>query len=304
MKGKNEETDIRRFLIMGFVSVLMHITIAAVIILSGMNVEKPVKTYRVEVKYLQAKTEQAEEVKPVAEMPERSEPPHKEPEKSVVVDLTAITAPVLPELAIPEETMKNTDVAEYVDRFDIVATPVPLAEDAIITPGGGMGSGADSEAGGGNSILAAGNERGWGGDASGAGWGGGSGSPGTGGGMGGGFGDGTGNSRGRIGAPGDETGVYFAGMPGINPPVYDRVSEPNYPEASRSRGEQGDVLLKVEVLANGRVGQLEVERSSGYTRLDESALRTVRNWRFKAARKGRDAVICWVNIPVTFRLNK
>jgi len=63
------------------------------------------------------------------------------------------------------------------------------------------------------------------------------------------------------------------------------------------------VLLKVEVLVNGRVGQLEVQKSSGHARLDEAALITVRNWRFKPARKGRETVICWVNIPITFSLN-
>ena len=92
-------------------------------------------------------------------------------------------------------------------------------------------------------------------------------------------------------------------MPGITPPVYERTPEPAYPEASRARGEHGDILLKVEVLTNGRVGRLEMEKSSGYTRLDEAALRTVKGWRFKPALRGREIVACWVNIPVRFRLN-
>ena len=111
-----------------------------------------------------------------------------------------------------------------------------------------------------------------------------------------------GNSRGRAGTGGEETGVYFAGMSGIIPPVYVRTPQPSYPEASRKRGEEGEVLLKVEVFANGRVGRAEVAKSSGFTLLDEAALKTVGNWRFKPALKGREEVACWVNIPIKFKL--
>lgn len=301
MKGNNEETAIRRFLIMGCCSLLLHMVIAAMIILHGISVEKPAKAYSVEVKYLQTKTEQTEEAEPVAVVPKRPEleETRKVPEKPAVVDLTQITAPVsLETVILLEEALEKMDVLVDVD---IVETSIPLAENAIITQDGGLGSGADAEAGGGNSLLAAGTERGWGGDAIGVGWGGGSGSPGSGGGTGGGHGSGTGNSRGRAGD--EETGVYSAGMPGITPPVYDRTPQPNYPEASRRRREEGELLLKVEVLANGRVGRLDMVKSSGFALLDEAALRTVRNWRFKAALKGREAVICWVNIPISFRLN-
>jgi protein TonB len=51
-----------------------------------------------------------------------------------------------------------------------------------------------------------------------------------------------------------------------------------------------------------KVGQAEVEETSGFALLDEAALRTVRNWRFKPALKGREEVVCWVNIPIKFKL--
>ena len=291
MKDNNDNSVIRRFIIMGCCSALLHVLIAA-IILQGMDSEKPAKTYRVEVKYLPA----AKETDPVAAAPQKTEreETRKEPEKPEVVDLTEIVAPASIDPPPSEEVMESVD---------ITAPPVTLVENAIITPGGGLGSGADTEDGGGNSLLAAGTERGWGGEASGEGWGGGSGSFGSGGGTGGGYGSGTGNSRGGAGESAGETGVYFAGMSGIIPPVYERTPQPSYPATSRARGEQGEVLLKVEVLVNGRVGQLEVQKSSGHARLDEAALITVRNWRFKPARKGRETVICWVNIPITFSLN-
>ena len=297
MNGDNNDTGIRRFLIMGCCSALLHVVIAAVV-LPGMGSGKTTKAYQVEVKYLQAKTEQAEEFKPVVVAPEQPirKEAHKEPEKPDAVDLTKVAAPLVPETAERhEEAMEAA-----------IETPVPPVEIAIIMPGGGLGSGADTEAGGGNSLLAAtGTGRGWGGAESGEGWGGGSGSPGSGGGSGGGYGSGTGNGRGGAGmsAGGAQEGVYYAGMPGITPPVYERAPQPSYPAKSRSRGEQGEVLLKVQVLTNGRVGQTEVEKSSGYALLDEEALRTVKGWRFKPALKGRETVICWVNIPIKFGLN-
>jgi len=297
MNGGNDENSMRRFLVMGCCSALLHVIIAAAIILPGMGSEKPARVYNVEVKYLNAKTGPPEETEPVAVMPEllAREEPRREPEKPEVVDLTGIAAPVPPEIAEWLEEM-----AEAADIVDMVETPVPPVENAIITPGGGLGSGADTEDGGGNSLLASGTGSGWGGAEPGEGWGGGSGSPGTGGGTGGGYGSGTGNSRGQTG--GEPAVVYIAGMPGITPPVYYRTPQPAYPSASRARGEQGEVLLKVEVLTNGNVGQAEIEKSSGYVLLDETALRTVKRWRFKPALKGRETVICRVNIPIRFTL--
>jgi protein TonB len=294
--GEPKET-IRRLLLMGSVSALLHGIIAALLFL-GINPAKENNIYRVEIKRLPPVTEQAEATEPAAqETPERNEQAEirREPEEPVVIDLTGISVPTLPESADrPEETAARVDIAE---------TPVPMAENVIITPEGGLGSGADTEDGGGNSLLASGTGSGWGGPAEGEGWGGGSGSPGAGGGTGGGYGSGDGNSRGRAGgATGEETGVYFVGMPGITPPGYIRTPQPNYPEASRKRGEHGDVLLKVEVLANGRVGQTEVAASSGFALLDEAAVKTVGSWRFKPALKGREEVACWVNIPIRFKL--
>ena len=295
MSDNDDKAAIRRFLIMGCCSVLLHVMFAAAIILTGMGSEKTAKIYNVDVRYLQAKTEKPEEIEPVVAVPEqpaRVEPPI-EPEKPEVVDLTGIATP------IPLESAERLE--EIIEDADIVDTPVLPVENAIITPGGGLEFGADAEDGGGNSLLASGTERGWGGVASGEGWGGGSGSPGAGGGTGGGYGSGTGNSRGRAGGE-EGTSVYFAGMPGIIPPGYSKTPQPAYPSAARARGEEGEVLLKVEVLANGNVGQAEIEKTSGYALLDETALRTVKRWSFKPAIKGRENVACWVNIPIKFAL--
>lgn len=72
---------------------------------------------------------------------------------------------------------------------------------------------------------------------------------------------------------------------------------PEYPLQSRRLRREGEVLLKVLVLADGRVGKVEVERSSGFEELDRSAVRAVLNWLFSPP--GREV---WASLPVVFRL--
>jgi len=83
---------------------------------------------------------------------------------------------------------------------------------------------------------------------------------------------------------------------------YAENPKPPYPEEARKKGMEGEVLLRVEVLANGWVGQIEVKRSSGHEILDRSALSTVKQWRFIPANRGNGSIPCWVNIPIKFHL--
>ena len=85
-------------------------------------------------------------------------------------------------------------------------------------------------------------------------------------------------------------------------PRYGKNPKPVYPQEAREKGYQGEVLLRVEVLPNGRVGQVEVRRSSGHEVLDQSALATVKQWSFIPAKKGEVAIPFWVNIPIKFQL--
>jgi protein TonB len=85
-------------------------------------------------------------------------------------------------------------------------------------------------------------------------------------------------------------------------PRYAENPKPLYPQEARKRGYQGEVVLRVEVLSNGRVGQVEVKKSSGYKLLDQSALTAVKQWRFIPAKKGDNTIPIWVNIPIKFQL--
>ena len=75
-----------------------------------------------------------------------------------------------------------------------------------------------------------------------------------------------------------------------------------YPPLSRRAGEQGQVNVRVLVDAKGLPAQLSVVRSSGFTRLDEAALATVRATRFKPYTENGMPLEFWVVMPLVFDL--
>jgi protein TonB len=85
-------------------------------------------------------------------------------------------------------------------------------------------------------------------------------------------------------------------------PNYLRNPSPVYPTLARERGEEGTVLLDVEVLSSGVCGTIRILRSSGHDILDEAARRGIATWRFQPARRAGVPITVWVEIPVTFRL--
>jgi TonB family protein len=86
-------------------------------------------------------------------------------------------------------------------------------------------------------------------------------------------------------------------------PRYSENSLPAYPLPARRRGYAGVVTLSVEVLADGRVGRLEMKKTSGYDLLDKSAQETVKGWKFSPGKKMGTPVTMWVDVPVRFELN-
>jgi TonB family protein len=77
---------------------------------------------------------------------------------------------------------------------------------------------------------------------------------------------------------------------------------PPYPKQSRRRGEQGKVVIAVEIDIEGTSSQAVVHQSSGSHRLDRAALETVLKWRFIPGKKGTENQKMWVNIPINFVL--
>jgi protein TonB len=96
--------------------------------------------------------------------------------------------------------------------------------------------------------------------------------------------------------------------PRVVPPsfvaAYLRNPPPAYPPMSRRRGEQGTVILRVLVNAEGGAEKVAVRTSSGHELLDQAAHDAVHHWRFVPARQGDEPVAASVLVPITFALEK
>jgi protein TonB len=79
--------------------------------------------------------------------------------------------------------------------------------------------------------------------------------------------------------------------------------KPRYPPSCLRRRQQGTVVLAVQVLANGCVGQVRVDKSSGVGKLDQAAARAVRTWRFTPATEAGRPITSWVTQPVRFAIS-
>ncbi|WP_230976251.1 energy transducer TonB [Pseudothauera nasutitermitis] len=77
---------------------------------------------------------------------------------------------------------------------------------------------------------------------------------------------------------------------------------PVYPPLSRRMREEGRVMLRVHVSADGSPTAVELNTSSGSGRLDNAARDAVQRWRFAPARRGDRAVDAWVLVPIVFKL--
>jgi protein TonB len=84
--------------------------------------------------------------------------------------------------------------------------------------------------------------------------------------------------------------------------AYKENPKPPYPKAAFRIGAEGTVEINVEVNPDGSVAAVKLAQSSGNEWLDQSALDTVKGWRFRSAR--RDGVLSksFVRVPITFRL--
>lgn len=110
----------------------------------------------------------------------------------------------------------------------------------------------------------------------------------------------------RGGAATTGTAVARGGGEGVTSfarPLGGYQTTPHYPEAARREGVEGTVTLRFEVLANGKVGTVQVQRSAGRADMDRAAVEAIRTWLFEPARRGKEAVTVWVTLPVRFELN-
>ncbi len=79
--------------------------------------------------------------------------------------------------------------------------------------------------------------------------------------------------------------------------------KPLYPAMSKRLGEQGRVMLRVFINADGTPGEVQVLKSSGYDKLDQTAQDTVKRWRFVPGKRGGVPEGMWFNVPMNFVLD-
>jgi protein TonB len=75
-----------------------------------------------------------------------------------------------------------------------------------------------------------------------------------------------------------------------------------YPSASRRLGEAGSVVVLFYVTASGKATEAKVESSSGFPRLDESAVNCLRKGRYVPSTVGGQPVDSWQRIRWTWKL--
>jgi protein TonB len=77
---------------------------------------------------------------------------------------------------------------------------------------------------------------------------------------------------------------------------------PRYPRRSEEKGEEGTVVLRFLVGADGTVKSSQLVRSSGYARLDNAARTAFSRCKFRPGTVDGVRVESWVSQPFTWRL--
>lgn len=88
----------------------------------------------------------------------------------------------------------------------------------------------------------------------------------------------------------------------VIPPRYDVNPLPEYPAIALKRRWQGEVSLRALIGKQGEVLDVSINSSSGHAVLDNTALNTVRHWKFHPARNGNENIQREVLCPIRFAL--
>ena len=79
---------------------------------------------------------------------------------------------------------------------------------------------------------------------------------------------------------------------------------PDYPLLARQQGWEGSVTLRLELVADGTIGAVQITKSSGHPLLDTAAETAAKTWTHVPATQDGVAVTRWVDITLTFTLDK
>ncbi len=98
-------------------------------------------------------------------------------------------------------------------------------------------------------------------------------------------------------APAPSIPKTISGVEYLQPP------RPEYPPASRRKGEQGEVQLRVLINAQGRAEQIEIIKSSDSSRLDEAARQAVMRAVFKPYFENGRPLAVFAIVPILFHFD-
>jgi protein TonB len=87
-----------------------------------------------------------------------------------------------------------------------------------------------------------------------------------------------------------------SGVEYIQPP------QPDYPPLAKRMGEEGKVMLRVLVNDRGRPEKVDVQKSSGFARLDEAARQAAMRAMFKPHLEDGKPVAVYALIPINFSI--
>jgi protein TonB len=82
--------------------------------------------------------------------------------------------------------------------------------------------------------------------------------------------------------------------------AYIEPPQPKYPPESRRSGEEGLVVLRVLINEIGGVARIDIERSSGHSRLDDAACQAVKRARFRPYVENGVPRMALATIPIEF----
>ncbi len=109
----------------------------------------------------------------------------------------------------------------------------------------------------------------------------------------------SGVSQGQV----DTAGVVSQGQVESRPPQLSQQSAPQYPSTAQAQGIEGHVLLQIQVLADGRVGEVKVLEARPAGVFEASALKAVRAWRYKPGIQNGAPQVMWVKHRMNFALD-
>jgi len=113
------------------------------------------------------------------------------------------------------------------------------------------------------------------------------------------YGSGPADPAGREGGGGTETAMNLPDN-ATPPRPLNTNADPMYPQAAKSAGKTGIVILKVVIGTRGRVEHIQVLR--GEAPFVESAVEAVKDWRYRPARRDGQPLRVYHIVKIPFRL--